>query len=179
MSERPELNNSLDGKTFLSFYYLKEELVSFCRENNLPASGGKTELTERIAYFLDTGRVANASAKRKATVNVGVITENTIIEANIVCSEKHRAFFKEQIGKSFSFNVLFQKWLKSNAGKTYGDAVEAYYKILEEKKNSKIKHHDKSKKNRCVGSELRTGCRNSQLQQQRRKTGRREIAQPA
>ena len=138
MSERPELNNSLDGKTFLSFYYLKEELVSFCRENNLPASGGKTELTERIAYFLDTGRVANASAKRKATVNVGVITENTIIEANIVCSEKHRAFFKEQIGKSFSFNVLFQKWLKSNAGKTYGDAVEAYYKILEEKKNSKI-----------------------------------------
>ena len=137
MSERPELNNSLDGKTFLSFYYLKEELVSFCRENNLPASGGKTELTERIAYFLDTGRVANASAKRKATVNVGVITENTIIEANIVCSEKHRAFFKEQIGKSFSFNVAFRKWLKSNAGKTYGEAIDAWHRLLAEKKSGK------------------------------------------
>lgn len=137
MSERPELNKSLDGKTFRSFYYLKEELVSFCRENNLPVSGGKTELTERIANFLDTGKVVPASIKRKATVNNGIITESTIIEENIVCSEKHRAFFKEKIGKSFSFNVLFQKWLKSNAGKTYGDAVEAYYSILEEKKKGK------------------------------------------
>ncbi len=31
MSERPELNRNLDGNTFRSYYYLKEELVSFCR----------------------------------------------------------------------------------------------------------------------------------------------------
>ncbi|WP_420329330.1 DUF6434 domain-containing protein [Pseudobutyrivibrio ruminis] len=37
---------------------------------------------------------------------------------NIVCSEKHRAFFKEKIGKTFSFNVQFQKWLKANVGNT-------------------------------------------------------------
>ena len=60
-----------------------------------------------------------------------------MIEPNIVCSEKHRAFFKEKIGKTFSFNVAFQKWLKSNAGKTYADAIQAYYAILEEKKKSK------------------------------------------
>ena len=137
MSERPNLNRKLDAKTFRSYYYLKEELVDFCRENNLPVSGGKIDLTERIACFLDTGKVLEASAKRKATVNVGSITESTIIEPDIVCSEKHRAFFKEKIGKSFSFNVLFQKWLKGNAGKTYGDAVNAYYRILEEKKKRK------------------------------------------
>lgn len=34
------------------------------------------------------------------------------------------------------FNVLFQKWLKSNAGKTYGDAINSYYQILEVKKKS-------------------------------------------
>ena len=55
--ERPILNTQLDSKTFKEFYYLKEELVNFCRENNLPTSGGKIELTERIAYFLDTGKV--------------------------------------------------------------------------------------------------------------------------
>ena len=137
MSNRPELKRNLDSKTFLSFYYLKEELVNFCRDNKLSVSGGKAELTERIAYFLDTGKSTAVSAKRKTTINVGVITESTIIEHNIVCSEKHRAFFKDKIGKNFSFNVLFQKWLKSNAGKTYGDAVKAYYSILEEKKNSK------------------------------------------
>ncbi len=137
MSERPELSKELDGETFRSFYYLKEELVRFCRDNGLPVSGGKIELTDRIAHFLDTGKVLNASVNRKSAVNIGIITENTKIEPNIVCSEKHRAFFAEKIGKRFSFNVLFQKWLKSNAGKTYGDAINAYYLILEEKKKSK------------------------------------------
>ena len=56
------------------------------------------------------------------------------IESPFVCSEKHRAFFKAKIGPSFSFNVAFQKWLKSNAGKTYGDAIQAYAQILVEKK---------------------------------------------
>lgn len=137
MSDRPVLNKNLNAETFRSFYYLKEELVKFCRENNLPVSGGKTELTERIAYYLKTGKITETSAKRKTKVNTGIITENTLIEADIVCSEKHRAFFKEKIGKNFSFNVGFQKWLKNNSGKTYADAVLAYYQILEEKKKSK------------------------------------------
>lgn len=137
MNERPNLNKELDSKTFLSFYYLKEELITFCRENNLPVSGGKIELTERIAYYLDTGKILKVSVKRKTSVNIGQITEDTKIEPDIVCSEKHRAFFKEKIGKAFSFNVLFQKWLKNNAGKTYKNAIEAYYRISEEKEKGK------------------------------------------
>ena len=155
MNERPELNKNLDGDTFRQFYYLKEELVDFCRENGLPVAGGKIEITERISTFLDTGKVLPASkssgktssalsgdtvntasggnvcsSTEKSFVKTELLTENSIIEGNFVCSEKHRAFFKEKIGKSFSFNVQFQKWLKSNAGQTYGDAVEAYYQIL-------------------------------------------------
>ena len=137
MNDRPRLSKELDSKTFKSYYYLKEELLGFCRENNLPTSGSKTELTDRIALFLDTGTVSVPTEKKRIKLNIGTITEATVIEENIVCSEKHRAFFKERIGKSFSFNVTFQKWLKANAGKTYGDAVNAYYKIIEEKKNSK------------------------------------------
>ena len=34
------------------------------------------------------------------------ITLDTIIEENFVCSEKHRAFYKEQIGNSFSSSSL-------------------------------------------------------------------------
>ena len=63
MSERPALDRNLDSKTFRDFYYLKEELVNFCRENGLPVSGGKMELADRIAYFLDTGKVLPASRK--------------------------------------------------------------------------------------------------------------------
>ena len=134
MSERPELNTALDGNTFRNYYYLKEDLVEFCRKNNLPASGGKIELTDRIAYFLDTGKVLKTVSKNKKAANVGEITEDTVIESDFVCSEKHRAFFKDKIGKSFSFNVLFQRWLKENTGKTYKDAIDAYYQIMEEKK---------------------------------------------
>ena len=138
MGERPELKIGLKGETFRNFYYLKEELVDFCRKNDLPTSGGKLELTDRIATFLDTGNVMiSRKVSKKSTLDIGELTEQTIIENNFVCSERHRAFFKEKIGKSFSFNVQFQKWLKSHSGKTYKDAIEAYYLILEEKKQGK------------------------------------------
>lgn len=137
MSNRPDLNKNMDGATFKSYYYLKEELADFCRKNKLPVSGGKTELTDRIACFLDTGKIPAYSSAKKTVASAEQITESAVIEENIVCSEKHRKFFAERIGKGFSFNVQFQKWLKANAGKTYGDAVNAYYVISEEKKKGK------------------------------------------
>ena len=52
MSERPDLNKELDGETFRSFYYLKEELVEFCRDNNLPVSGERLSLQIELPVFL-------------------------------------------------------------------------------------------------------------------------------
>ncbi len=135
MNKRPELDKTLDEKTFRSYYYLKEELAAFCRANRLPASGNKMELTERIAEYLSTGEIKAAKTVKKVKKEITQISEESLIEPDFVCSEKHRAFFKERIGNSFSFNVQFQKWLKANAGKTYAEAVEAYHKILAEKKN--------------------------------------------
>lgn len=66
MSERPELNRELKSAEFLEYYYLKEELVEFCRENGLPTSGGKQDLTERIACFLDTGKIKEVKTSRTA-----------------------------------------------------------------------------------------------------------------
>ena len=137
MAERPELTAKLSSKEFLEYYYLKEELVRFCRKNGLPASGGKQDLTERIAYFLDTGKIKETGTVRTRKQNITEITKDSIIESGFVCSELHRAFFKKEIGDSFSFNVAFQKWLKSNAGKTYADAVTAYKEIKAAKKTEK------------------------------------------
>lgn len=138
MNERPELGSGIDAKTFRSFYYLKEELIDYCRKNGLPVSGGKIELTDRIATFLDTGSiVASAKVSNRVNAEIAELTEQTLIEDGFVCTEKHRAFFKGKIGKCFSFNVQFQKWLKDNSGKTYADAIEAYYRILQEKKQGK------------------------------------------
>lgn len=136
--ERPVLSTELDGATFRSFYYLKEELVRFCREHQLPAGGGKQVLTERIAHYLDTGEVpAAAVTGRKRARGSGVFREDSVIETDFVCSERHRAFFREKIVPGFTFNVPFQRWLKSNPGKTYGEAIDAYRQIIEEKKRGK------------------------------------------
>ena len=108
---RPQLTDRPDSETFRKYYYLKEELVAFCRTNGLPTCGGKEVLTERIAYFLETGKqlAPSRSAPEKKTCSPSKIELTTEIEPNFVCSEKHRAFFREQIGKSFTFRVAFQK----------------------------------------------------------------------
>ena len=139
MESRPVLCRYMDSKTFREYYYLKEELVAFCRDNQLPTSGGKQELTERIACFLDTGNVMkpiNRRPKAQKTTS-SEITRLSTIEEGFVCSEKHRVFFYFLIGRSFSFNVQFQEWLKSHPGDTYENAIAAYYEILEEKKSRK------------------------------------------
>ena len=137
MKTRPILNRQLDAKTFRDFYYLKEELVDFCKENGIPSSGGKIDIANRVAVYLETGKIQSTKAVARKNVVPYTLLESSLIEPNFVCSEKHRAFFKEKIGKGFSFNVAFQKWLKNNTGKTYAKAIAAYYLILEEKKNGK------------------------------------------
>lgn len=137
MKKRPNLDTKLDSKTFQEYYFLKKELIDFCRKNKLQTIGGKLELTERIANFLDTGERTYKTHTTRKTKVVNEITLDTIIEENFVCSDKHRTFYKEQIGNSFSFNVAFQKWLKSNSGKTYQCSISVYYQILEDKKKNK------------------------------------------
>lgn len=92
MSDRPELTIKLKRKEFLEYYYLKEELVCFCHENGLPTSGGKAELTERIAYYLDTGKIKAIKTVRTQKPKITAITRDSIIESDLVCSEIHRDF---------------------------------------------------------------------------------------
>ena len=82
-----ELSREMNSETFLSFYYLKKELVDFCRKNGLPTSGRKIELTERIAHFLDTGEIIAKKVPPRKKVNIGDITLDTLIEQDFVCSE--------------------------------------------------------------------------------------------
>lgn len=68
-----------------------------------------------------------AKAKKQAAKNRQVPSSlDEVIAPNIVCSQDLRAFFQQYLGKGFHFKVEFQAWLRQNAGKTFGDAVEAY-----------------------------------------------------
>lgn len=113
MSDRPKLDKNLDGKTFREFYYLKEELVEFCRRYGLPTSGGKLEITQRIAHFLDTGEVIAAKKVQKKSQIIGNITTDTEIEPNFVCSEKHRRFLRNISATDFLLMLHFRNGLKA------------------------------------------------------------------
>ncbi len=111
LEARPPLSKKLNSKTFRSFYFLKEELVQFCRENGLPVAGGKDDLNKRIEVFLESGEITKekTTPRHKPSTKEAnqIIDLQTTIEQNFICSEKHRAFFKKHLGTSFSFNVQF------------------------------------------------------------------------
>lgn len=129
---------------FRNYYFLKDELVRFCRERGLATGGSKAELTERVARFLGGSAVVEGDgdsvdslsvekARRRVANSGEVLSEESVIEEGFVCSERHRAFFREKIGAGFRFVVPFQRWLKTNAGRTYGEAIEAYKEIMRRK----------------------------------------------
>ncbi|WP_099203422.1 DUF6434 domain-containing protein [Miniphocaeibacter massiliensis] len=136
--KRQELTKNLHYETFLQFYYLKEELVSFSRKEKLQTSGNEEELTNRISHYLKTGENLTKSKKTNKNLSLKEINLSDKIEGNFVCSEIHRFFYKKHIGNNFSFIVPFQNWLKANTGKTYKDSIDMYYKILEDKKKNKF-----------------------------------------
>lgn len=135
--ERPSISKKMTPEIFQDFYYLKEELVAFCKSENIPTSGNKEILTERIVEYLKSGQIKESPKNKKATIIPNELTVNSIIEQNIVCSEVHRKFFLKEIGAHFKFKVAFRQWLKSNHGKTYAEAISVY-PAISTKKPTKI-----------------------------------------
>ncbi|MGE6517340.1 DUF6434 domain-containing protein [Lysinibacillus sphaericus] len=134
---RPVLSKDLNEKDFRNFYWLKEELQVFCRENGLSTSGSKVEITERIAYFLLTGKIAKPSRKQnyyQKSAKSKELSLNTIITEEHRCSQAVRAFFKSQIPK-FHFSTHIQNYFKENVGKTYQEVIAAWYEEENRKKD--------------------------------------------
>jgi DNA gyrase inhibitor GyrI len=137
VNKRPELTRGLSSQNFCEYYYLKSELMEFCRKEQLSASGSKAELADRIEAYLQTGERIATTKPRVGKLSIcPEMSLTSVIEENFRCSERHQGFFKSVIGNSFKFNVEFQNWLKTNTGKTYADAVSAYKEIAERKKTT-------------------------------------------
>ena len=146
-SNSHKLNKDLKVSEFKEYYFLKEELKEFCRNEGLKISGSKSQLEERIIYYLDTGKslddsksiknYANKTNLNKATASEE-ITLDSLLGENFKCSEDKREFFEKEIGKGFKFKVKFQKWLKANPDKTYQDAINAYYELQNSKEKTEI-----------------------------------------
>ncbi|RDW20239.1 cytoplasmic protein [Oceanobacillus arenosus] len=135
------LTKNISIDKFRDFYWLKEELQSFCRENGISASGSKLEIADRIEVYLLTGEIKNPSRKAARAGKTGKQTElslDTVITENHRCSQEVRAFFQSVIPK-FHFSTYIQDYFKNNTGKTYRDAVDAWYEEEKRKKDPTYK----------------------------------------
>ena len=139
MNERPPLDSNLSPEAFRDFYWLKAELQQFCREAGLRMSGGKVEISDRIAHFLEKGERGEGSnrsstTKRSLPTDQPLTLETTIHEG-FKCGQRERAFFESVIGPNFRFTVRLQKFIKANVGATYADIVAAWYEQEAQKKS--------------------------------------------
>ena len=123
MPDRPDI----DAENVLCRYRLKHELQAFARSHGIDASGGKTEIADRIKQYLKTGKVTGSvkagTKKSSFDWNRAPLHPGTKITDNYRNTRNVRNFFIGQLGPGFSFNVEFLAWLKHHTGHTLGDAV--------------------------------------------------------
>ena len=136
--ERPILDKSISIKDFKDFYWLKVELVDFCRENEIKSVGGKIEISNRIIEYLETGKIPKIKTQKqkKLPKPTHPITKETIIGIEYRSYKEKKEFFQSVIGKQFHFTVHLLDYFKHNAGKkTYSDLINECYKEQELKKD--------------------------------------------
>jgi hypothetical protein len=128
---RPELTPDISPADFQDFYWLKEELVLFCRQQGLPTSGSKQVLAARIAGFLINGKTQAITANPQTRVVAGKMPANfnreTVIGNNWRCSEALRAFLEQEIGPKFHFDAAMRDFVKNGIGMTLDDMITCWY----------------------------------------------------
>ncbi len=141
MDKRPPLTIDISPKDFMDFYWLKEELIDFCRTHGLSGTGGKEEIAERIVYFLKTGKELKETrpVSRKPSTGRLFIALNAPLTSNYNSGERVRDFFKQQIGSHFKFTVGFMRFCNENPNKTFSDAIDFWLEEHEKKKDKNYK----------------------------------------
>lgn len=129
---RPTLDKQISPDEFRSFYWLKEELMAFCRGHGLSPTRSKQEISARIAHYLETGEALTPEKRsRPRPRRRGPAAEplglETVITTGYTNSEANRAFFQSVIGPSFHFTTNFMRFCRENVGKTYREAVAEWH----------------------------------------------------
>jgi len=128
-NERPPLKEVKTGAEFQRWYWLKKELVAYCREQGLGTVGRKPELERRIVRFLDTGEVVKPQRQKiESSFDWGrkELVISTVITDSYRNTKNMRNFMKANAGGHFKFSNEFMQWMRDNTGKTLKDAL-AYW----------------------------------------------------
>ncbi|PKO12918.1 MAG: cytoplasmic protein [Chloroflexi bacterium HGW-Chloroflexi-10] len=129
--KRPELTPDILLVDFQDFYWLKEELIAFCRQQGLPTGGSKEVLAARISGFLTRGKLPEKPVSFRSKTPSGKMpvhfSRESVIGANWRCSEPLRAFLEREIGPKFHFDAAMRDFVKKDIGKTLDDMITCWY----------------------------------------------------
>jgi hypothetical protein len=126
--------------TLENHYWLKVELIAFCKANQLPTLGSKVELIQRIKVFMTTGRKAQFKKNRSTVLRDSLqeISVNTLVN-HYKNDAATRQFFVKQVGKHFHFDAYLRQFTNKNnitPGLTYGDLVQGWLKEASKRKEA-------------------------------------------
>ena len=118
LPERPALSSSLGAGEFRRWYWLKDELQAFARAQQIPATGSKEQLAERVAAYLAGKPLPAPAAKPRRSRQrlVPPLTIHTVIPAGHPCSQVLREFFVNALGPGFRFDAPMREFFAANDG---------------------------------------------------------------
>jgi hypothetical protein len=127
---RPPLTKTISINDLTGYYWLKEELIDFCRGNGISASGSKQELFDRVRLYLETGekpQIKNKAAPGKERGSMPkVFTRQSVIGPGWHCSQEIRYFFEKEIGADFHFDGIMRDLIYHGAGLTLDEVIESW-----------------------------------------------------
>ena len=137
--ERPELNDALSAAEFGRWYWLKSELVAFCRQRGLSCQGGKQEIARRIEAALSGQATACLQGPRSRAPSAPMperLEPSTVIGRHWRLSRSLRVYFEGVHGPGFHFNEALRQFLAQGCGRTLAEASEHYRQSLQQPKGS-------------------------------------------
>lgn len=143
--ERPKIEKIDSGRELKKWYWLKKELVDFCRLKGINYSGSKFEILERLATSIDSNFKDTVKVDTKHKPSSKFIWSKSTLELNTIITESYtngpnvRKFFKEHCGEKFHFSIPFMNFMKNNCGKNLQDAVDEWHRLNDRKKYKSFK----------------------------------------
>ncbi|SDL28081.1 hypothetical protein SAMN05421823_10593 [Catalinimonas alkaloidigena] len=141
--EKIKLDSGITLKEFKKHDWLKTDLMSYCRDHQLSASGSKEELEQRIINHLTVGerkvrrRSMNTKTRvtrpKRARQKLEKPSLKTVITPDFRGSQVNRQFFRSILGPQFRFTTRLTRWMRANVGKTFGDAIQEYQREQEDR----------------------------------------------
>jgi hypothetical protein len=115
----------IDLVAFLDSYWHRASLAQYCQDKDLPTTGPKTALTERITAYLSGQKSPKIKSNARCEMPT-IFTRDTVIGKNWRCTQDLRAFFQSQTETRFTFNKPMRDFIADGAGKTLAEALKTW-----------------------------------------------------